>query len=50
MVDKMGEKNIKKEAKKPKKTDKKPAASMSSTTSRPIMTQPELIKKEKKYK
>ncbi|MEG1857849.1 MAG: hypothetical protein RR216_03850 [Pseudoflavonifractor sp.] len=42
----MGDKNIKKETKKPKKSDK-PSAPL---TSRPVMPQPELIKKEKKYK
>lgn len=50
MVNTMADKNIKKEAKKPKKTDKKVAAPMLSSTPRPIMVQPELIKKEKKNK
>lgn len=43
----MADRNIKKETKKPKKSDKKPAALSSD---RPVMMQPELIKKEKKYK
>lgn len=46
----MGDKNIKKETKKPKKSDKKPSASISSTVLRPVAAQPELIKKEKKNK
>ena len=43
----MGDKSFKKETKKPKKTDKKPSA---SSVLKPVMTQPELIKKEKKIK
>ncbi len=41
----MGDKNIKKEAKKKKKTDVK--TSISSISQKPVMTQPELIKKKK---
>jgi len=46
----MGDKSFKKETKKPKKSDKKPSAASTSSAPRPITTQPELIKKEKKYK
>ncbi|MEG0306019.1 MAG: hypothetical protein RR576_10455 [Oscillospiraceae bacterium] len=46
----MGDRNIKKETKKPKKSDKKATATLSSSTPRPIAVQPELIKKEKKLK
>ncbi|MEG1862897.1 MAG: hypothetical protein RR198_04750 [Oscillospiraceae bacterium] len=46
----MGDKNIKKEAKKPKKTDKKASTVLSSAAERPVVVQPELIKKEKKVK
>lgn len=46
----MADKNIKKEAKKPKKSDKKPLSATISTTPRPVMIQPELIKKVKKPK
>lgn len=41
----MGNKNIKKEVKKPKKTDIK---SVTATTLKSIVPQPELIKKAKK--
>lgn len=41
----MADKNIKKETKKMKKSDKKPSV---PSAPRPIMVQPELIKKEKK--
>jgi hypothetical protein len=44
----MGEKNIKKETKKPKKS--KGASSSASPAMRPVITQPEVIKKEKKIK
>lgn len=44
----MGDKNIRKEVKKKKKADV--ATSVSSSTARPIMAQPELIKKVKKIK
>lgn len=44
----MGDRNIKKETKKPKKSDKKPA--VLSMTAKPITVQPVLIKKEKKSK
>ena len=44
----MGDRSIKKEVKKKKKTEV--SVSVSSTVSKPIMTQPELIKKEKKKK
>lgn len=50
LVNKMGDKNIKKEAKKPKKSDKKPMSATVSTTPKLVMTQPELIKKVKKPK
>lgn len=46
----MGDKSIKKETKKPKKSDKKPSAGLASTVLSPAVTQPELIKKEKKHK
>lgn len=46
----MGDKNIKKETKKPKKSDKKPSVTLTSSASRPVMPQPELIKKVKKGK
>lgn len=46
----MADRNIRKETKKPKKSDKQPTASTMSSTPRPVMTQPELIKKEKKNK
>lgn len=45
----MGDRNIKKETKKPKKTDKK-APAFTATTDRPVVVQPELIKKPKKIK
>lgn len=41
----MANKNIRKEIKKPKKSAKAPSA---STVAKPVMTQPELIKKAKK--
>lgn len=44
----MGDRNIKKEVKKPKKSSTK--APTASTTARPIMPQPELVKKERKPK
>lgn len=44
----MGDKNIKKETKKPKKSDKAAAVAFSSSSARPVPMQPELIKKEKK--
>ena len=40
----MGDKSIKKETKKKKKTDAKPAA----ISFKPVVTQPEIIKKKKK--
>lgn len=43
----MGNKNIRKETKKPKKSAKAPSV---SSAPQPIMIQPELIKKEKKPK
>jgi hypothetical protein len=43
----MANKNIRKEIKKPKKSAKAPSA---SAVAKPIMIQPELIKKEKKPK
>lgn len=46
----MGDRNIKKETKKPKKSAKSPLDTGASSASRPIMTQPELIKKAKKTK
>lgn len=46
----MGDKNIKKEAKKPKKTDKKIVVSTMASAPRAVVVQPELIKKEKKIK
>lgn len=46
----MGDKNIKKETKKPKKSDKKATASAMSGVPRPVAVQPELIKKERKKK
>jgi len=46
----MGDKNIKKEVKKMKKSDIKPSATSVSSALRPVATQPELIKKEKKRK
>lgn len=46
----MGDRNIKKETKKPKKSDKKTSDTLVSSTPKPIITQPELIKKEKKQK
>ena len=45
-VKKMGDRSIKKETKKKKKSDVKVSTAFS--TSRPVMVQPELIKKEKK--
>ena len=50
MENKMGDKSIKKETKKPKKSDKKPSTTLASSVLRPVATQPELIKKEKKHK
>ncbi|MEG1426631.1 MAG: hypothetical protein RSC76_02980 [Oscillospiraceae bacterium] len=44
----MGEKNIKKEARKPKKSDKNLVTTASA--SKPVFAQPELIKKERKPK
>ncbi|MEG2396416.1 MAG: hypothetical protein RSB11_05205 [Oscillospiraceae bacterium] len=44
----MGDRNIKKEAKKPKKSSK--TSSSSFSVDRPVAVQPELIKKEKKSK
>ncbi|MEG1011368.1 MAG: hypothetical protein RSE54_05865 [Ruthenibacterium sp.] len=46
----MGDRNIKKETKKMKKTDKKPAVISLSTAPRPVVVQPELIKKVRKPK
>ncbi|MEG0833670.1 MAG: hypothetical protein RR058_05485 [Oscillospiraceae bacterium] len=46
----MGDKSIKKEVKKMKKSDKKPSISSTSPISRPAAVQPELVKKEKKFK
>ncbi len=46
----MADKNIKKETKKPKKSDKKPSVTFASSTPRPVAPQPELIKKVKKGK
>lgn len=43
----MGDKNIKKETKKPKKSA---ISSAAPSASRPVMMQPELIKKDKKLK
>lgn len=43
----MGDKNIKKETKKKKKSDKKPSATLISSVLEPVAVQPELIKKEK---
>ncbi|MEG1835370.1 MAG: hypothetical protein RR914_06800 [Oscillospiraceae bacterium] len=43
----MGDRNIKKETKKPKKSSK---TSSSFSVDRPVAVQPELIKKEKKSK
>ncbi|MEG2420706.1 MAG: hypothetical protein RSB55_04080 [Oscillospiraceae bacterium] len=45
----MADKNIRKEVKKPKKSDKKVADNV-TLTPRPVMMQPELIKKEKKQR
>ncbi|MEG1971674.1 MAG: hypothetical protein RR315_00845 [Oscillospiraceae bacterium] len=45
----MGEKNIKKEVKKPKKSDKK-SSTPDFAVERPVVVQPTLIKKEKKTK
>ncbi|MEG2435851.1 MAG: hypothetical protein RSB47_05920 [Ruthenibacterium sp.] len=45
----MGDRNIKKEAKKPKKSDKN-ATVFTPTAERPVVVQPELIKKAKKIK
>ncbi|MEG0897586.1 MAG: hypothetical protein RSF73_08595, partial [Ruthenibacterium sp.] len=50
LVIKMGDRNIKKEAKKPKKSDKNSTATFTSVTERPVIVQPELIKKAKKIK
>jgi hypothetical protein len=41
----MGDKNIRKEPKKKKKTD---ASSISSLSSKPVMPQPELVRKKPK--
>ncbi|MEG1926147.1 MAG: hypothetical protein RR415_10425 [Ruthenibacterium sp.] len=46
----MGDRNIKKETKKPKKSDKNSTATFTSVTERPVIVQPELIKKAKKIK
>lgn len=46
----MADKNIKKEAKKPKKSDKLQSSAASSFAPRPVVVQPQLIKKEKKIK
>ncbi|MEG1875310.1 MAG: hypothetical protein RR022_03575 [Angelakisella sp.] len=46
----MADRNIKKETKKPKKSDKKSSDTIASSTPRPVVMQPELIKKEKKFK
>lgn len=45
----MADKNIKKETKKPKKSDKKPTSGAPAAL-RTVAPQPELIKKEKKFK
>lgn len=50
MENKMGDKNIKKEKKKLKKSEKNSTVSLASSGLRPAMGQPELIKKEKKHK
>ncbi|MEG0899765.1 MAG: hypothetical protein RSD67_04370 [Oscillospiraceae bacterium] len=44
----MGDKNIKKETKKMKKSDKKPSTTLSSSAA--VSVEPELIKKPKKIK
>ncbi|MEG2073359.1 MAG: hypothetical protein RRY54_01190 [Angelakisella sp.] len=46
----MADRNIKKETKKPKKSDKKVNDNAVSSADRPVMMQPELIKKEKNRK
>lgn len=46
----MGEKKIKKEVKKPKKTDTKSTAATDCSVARPVVVQPTLIKKERKVK
>ena len=46
----MGDRNIKKESKKPKKTDKKSIVASDFSISRPVVAQPELIKKVRKPK
>lgn len=46
----MGDKSIKKEAKKPKKSDKKALTTAVPSAVKPMATQPELIKKAKKIK
>lgn len=46
----MGDKNIKKEKKKPKKSDKIASTTSVSSAPRAVVTQPVLIKKEKKIK
>lgn len=50
MVITMGDRNIKKEIKKPKKNDKKASVGLSFSEARPAPVQPELIKKERKPK
>ena len=50
MENKIGDKSIKKETKKKKKSDIKPSATLVSSALRPVATQPELIKKVKKHK
>ncbi|MEG0586171.1 MAG: hypothetical protein RSA86_07135 [Christensenellaceae bacterium] len=46
----MGNRNIKKEVKKMKKSDKKALATVVSSVPKPITVQPVLIKKERKTK
>lgn len=50
MVNSMGEKNIKKEAKKMKKSDKNSSASVAPLAQGGLAVQPQLIKKERKKK
>ncbi|MEG0805951.1 MAG: hypothetical protein RR364_04955 [Lachnospiraceae bacterium] len=46
----MGDRSIRKETKKMKKSDKKTTDTFVSSVQRPVMTQPELVKKQKKTK
>ncbi|MEG1743204.1 MAG: hypothetical protein RR246_03460 [Clostridia bacterium] len=46
----MGDKSIKKETKQPKKSSKKSSAASTSSVLKPVASQPELIKKERKIK